>query len=108
MQLAVDGGATNLRMAIVEGGSITRQETIPGYQWAAGEDPNERQYALVLKAWEAMGRPGPVDAIGLGLAGGAIDRESRLRLASMLAEGLDAGRVVLAGDDVINHLGVLG
>lgn len=110
MRLAVDGGATTLRMAVVEGDRIVRQVSAPGFQWTTGEDPVEQQCRRVVEAWQQLGvpAPAPVDAIALGLAGGASDRPSRERLAPRLAERLGARNVRLTGDEVTNHLGALG
>lgn len=108
MRLAVDGGATGLRIARLEGSEIAEQVDGSGFQWARGGDPVEQQAGLVREVWERLGSPSPVEAIGLGLAGGAIDPESRLRLARLIADDLGAKRVLLANDDVTNHLGALG
>lgn len=112
VRLAVDGGQTKLSMAVVDGhgdqARLGTQVLVPGFQWTAGEDPVEQQCGRVVAAWEELGRPGPVEVVALGLAGGASDRESRQRLAPLVAERLGAGRVLLTGDDVTTHLGVLG
>jgi glucosamine kinase len=108
MRLAVDGGATGLRIVRLEGSEIAGQVDGPGFQWARGGDPVEQQAALVREVWERLGSPSPVEVIGLGLAGGAIDPESRRRLAGLIAGDLGAKQVVLANDDVTNHLGALG
>jgi glucosamine kinase len=107
MRLAVDGGASTLRMAVVEGDRIVRQVETPGYQWTTGEDPVQQQCRRVEGAWRELGSPDDVETIALGLAGGAIDRTSRERLAALLAESLGARKVLLTGDDVTNHLGAL-
>lgn len=108
MRLAVDGGATGLRIVRLEGSEVLGQADGPGFQWARGGDPVEQQAALVREVWQRLGSPSPVEAIGLGLAGGAIDRESRERLAQLIADDLGAKHVLLANDDVTNHLGALG
>lgn len=108
MRLAVDGGATGLRIVRLNGEEVVEQVDGPGFQWARGGDPVEQQAGLVRDVWERLGSPAPVEAIGLGLAGGAIDPESRLRLAKLIADELGAEKVLLANDDVTNHLGALG
>lgn len=107
MRLAVDGGATTLRMAVVEGDQIVRQVETPGYQWTTGEDPVGQQCRRVEGAWRELGGPTDVEAIALGLAGGASDRPSQERLAPLLAERLGARKVLLTDDAVTNHLGAL-
>ncbi|SFG02682.1 BadF-type ATPase [Actinopolymorpha cephalotaxi] len=123
VRLAVDGGQTMLRMGLLvdsdgdadagtgEPGAaapgFVRQVSVPGFQWTLGEDPVEQQCRRVEDAWEALGRPAPVDVVALGLAGGASDPDSRRRLAPLVAHRLGARRVLLTGDDVTTHLGVL-
>jgi glucosamine kinase len=112
VRLAVDGGATKLLMALVDCSGTTPQVgdpvSVPGFQWTAGEDPIDQQCRRVVSAWVALGRPAPVDVVSLGLAGGAYDRPSRELLAPLLAKELGARTVLLTGDDVTTHLGVLG
>ncbi|WP_020579483.1 BadF/BadG/BcrA/BcrD ATPase family protein [Actinopolymorpha alba] len=112
VRLVVDGGQTMLRMGVLQESDqpvppLREQVSVPGFQWTAGEDPVEQQCQRVVAAWEALGRPGPVDVVALGLAGGASDRPSRERLAPLVAERLGARKVLLTGDDVTTHLGVL-
>jgi glucosamine kinase len=112
VRLAVDGGATTLLMGLVDdvGGAprLSAQVSVPGFQWTTGEDPLAQQCRRVSAAWDALGRPAPVEVVALGLAGGADDRPSRERLAPLVAERLGARKVLLTGDDVTTHLGVLG
>ncbi|MEQ4208027.1 BadF/BadG/BcrA/BcrD ATPase family protein [Actinopolymorpha sp. B17G11] len=112
VRLAVDGGATKLLMGVVDRSGPTprlgEQVSVPGFQWTTGEDPIDQQCRRVVSAWVALGRPAPVEVVALGLAGGAYDRPSRERLAPLLAEQLGARTVLLTGDDVTAHLGVLG
>lgn len=122
--LVVDGGATNLRMGVVgnagpsgatgaEGGaplgleSVIRQVEVPGFNWTAGQDPVEQQRDRVAAAWSELGRPAPVSVVALGLTGSS-NPDQRRRLAPLVAEALDAERVLLTGDDVTTHVGVLG
>lgn len=107
MHVAVDGGATHLRMALVDGGEIVRRVEVQGFQWTAGGDPVDQQAARVVAAWQELGRPEPLDTVALGLAG-VSDSDTRGRLAPLLVERLHARKVALTGDDVTNHLGVLG
>jgi N-acetylglucosamine kinase-like BadF-type ATPase len=86
---------------------LGRRVSVPGFQWTTGEDPVEQQCRRVAAAWEDLGAPAPVDVVALGLAGGAYDRPSRERLAPLLADRLGARKVILTGDDVTTHLGVL-
>lgn len=127
MRLAVDGGQTLLRMALVDDdGAVRRRVEVPGFSWAAspgertgqsgeradqsGEpaDPVAQQSERVLAAWDALDRPAPLAAIAVGLAGGGADTDSRHRLAGLLLDALPVDRVLATGDDVITHLGVLG
>ena len=112
VRLVVDGGQTMLRMGVLEEDGDTprlrEQVSVPGFQWTAGDDPVEQQCRRVVEAWDSLGRPAPVDVVALGLAGGASDPDSRQRLAPLVAERMAAERVLLTGDDVTTHLGVLG
>lgn len=112
VRLVVDGGATKLLMAVLDTSGPTprldRQVSVPGFQWTAGEDPVQQQARRVMAAWTALGRPGPVDVVALGLAGGAPDPASRRLLAPLVGDQLGAARVLVTGDDVTTHLGVLG
>ena len=111
VRLVVDGGATKLLMGVVDASGphprLGRQVSVPGFQWTSVEDPIDQQCRRVVSAWYALGRP-PVDVVALGLAGGANDPVSRQRLAPLVADQLGADRVLLTGDDVTTHLGVLG
>ncbi|GAB3409771.1 N-acetylglucosamine kinase [Flindersiella endophytica] len=108
MRLAVDGGATGLRIVRLDGSEIVEQADGPGFQWARGGDPVEQQAGLVREVWQRLGEPAPIEVVGIGLAGGAIDPESRVRLARLIADELGAAQVLLTNDDVTNHLGALG
>lgn len=115
--MVADGGATSLRMGLVAGSSdessgvtpsVARRVEVPGFQWTRGEDPVQQQCGRLVAGWEALGRPGPVEVIAFGLAGGAADEDGRRRLAAEVAVRLGARRVYATGDDVTTHLGVLG
>lgn len=110
--LVADGGATSLRMGVVtdpgERAEPDRVVRIPGFQWSRAGDAVAQQHDLLVRAWEELGSPGPVDVLAFGLAGGGADRPSRERLAAAVASRFEARRVYATGDDVTTHLGVLG
>lgn len=116
--LVADGGATSLRMGIVDPGAdgpgpdgqaaLSTLVEVPGFQWTRDADPVDQQCDRLVAAWEELGRPAPVDKLAFGLAGGAPDVPSRQRLVALVSERTGAREVLATGDDVTTHLGVLG
>jgi glucosamine kinase len=105
--LAVDGGQTALRMAVVEGGEATRVAEAPGFSHGSG-DGMLAIAAAVSEAREVLGVTGPVERICLGLTGAPGPLELRARLGALIASRLDGAEVWLGPDMVTAHAGALG
>jgi glucosamine kinase len=103
--LAVDGGQTGLRMALVEDGAPARIAVVDGFSHSAG-DPDGQTIAAVLEARATLGA-GPVARICLGLTGAPPTPDGRQRLAAALSEALDGAEVLLGPDMVTAHAGAL-
>jgi glucosamine kinase len=105
--LAVDGGQTALRMALVEGGRPGRPVEVGGYSHASA-DGYEGIAAAVAEARGKLGVAGAVRRICLGLTGAPEPAELRARLASLVSRALGDAEVWLGPDMVIAHAGALG
>jgi N-acetylglucosamine kinase-like BadF-type ATPase len=104
--LAVDGGQTALRMAVVEGGSAVRVGEAPGFSHGSGDNALAIA-AAVAEARETLGEIGAVERVCLGLTGAPGPPEPRARLAELIASRLDAATVWLGPDMVTAHAGAL-
>ncbi|MGH3447656.1 MAG: N-acetylglucosamine kinase [Nocardioidaceae bacterium] len=111
VDLAVDGGQSGLRMALVEADTDRPRAgtsvQAPGFAWGAGVDLVTSNVEAITGAWRELGSPGPVSSIACGLSGGPIDHERRTRLGAELIDRLGASRAIITGDDVITHAGAL-
>jgi glucosamine kinase len=105
--LAVDGGQTALRMALVEGGRPGRPVEVGGYSHASAAG-YEGIAAAVAEARGKLGVRGAVRRICLGLTGAPEPPELRARLASLVSRALGDAEVWLGPDMVIAHAGALG
>jgi glucosamine kinase len=105
--LAVDGGQSGLRMAVVEDGRPGRQVEAPGYSHGAG-DRVLRIAAAVSEALDALGLDEPVERICLGLTGAPGPRDLQARLGALISARLDGAAVLLGADMVTAHAGALG
>jgi glucosamine kinase len=104
--LAVDGGQSALRMALVEGGRAERVAEVEGFSHAAG-DRLPGLVAAVADARDALGVDGPVARICLGLTGAPGSGELRARLGALISARLDGAAVALGPDMVTAHAGAL-
>jgi glucosamine kinase len=105
--LAVDGGQTALRMAVVDGGVVARVTEATGFSHGSG-DGMLAIAAAVSDAREALGVTGQVERICLGLTGAPGPDELRGRLGALIASRLDGATVWLGPDMVTAHAGALG
>lgn len=112
VDLAADGGQSGLRMAVATstdaGPVLGEPVTVPGFAWAAGADLASLQYDAIVRAWRALGSPGPVGTLACGLSGLDVEGPYVAQLLGELATTTAASRVVIAGDDVSTHAGALG
>jgi glucosamine kinase len=104
--LAVDGGQTALRMAVVEGCVPGRVVEVGGFTHATG-DESLAVAAAVSDAVAALELDGGVTRICLGLTAAPATQELRSQLAGLLAERLGGAHVALGPDMVTAHAGAL-
>ena len=104
--LAVDGGQSGLRMAVVEGGRVGRIAQAEGFTQGAG-DRVPAIAAAVVEARAALGPAEPVERICLGLTGVPRSRELQGRLGALISERLVGAAVWLGADMVTAHAGAL-
>jgi glucosamine kinase len=105
--LAVDGGQSGMRMAVVEHGRPGRRAEVPGYGHGAG-DRVLAIAAAVSEAHRALDPGEPVERVCLGLTGAPGPRELQGRLGALISARLDGAAVVLGADMVTAHAGALG
>ena len=104
--LAVDGGQSGLRMALVEDGRAVLTAGAAGFSHGSGDDALAIATA-VSEARAALALDAPVARVCLGLSGAPADAERRARLAAMLSSRLDGAAVALGPDMVTAHAGAL-
>jgi glucosamine kinase len=105
--LAVDGGQSGLRMAVVEDGRVGRLAEAEGFSHGAG-DRLAGIVAAVAQARHALRVDEPVERIVLGLTGAPSTAEPKSRLGALLSDALDGAEVSLGADMVTAHAGALG
>jgi N-acetylglucosamine kinase-like BadF-type ATPase len=105
--LAVDGGQSGLRMAVVEDGRPARVAEAAGFSHGSGDDAHAIA-AAVSAAREALELSEPVARVCLGLTGAPATPELRARLAALISSRLDGAQVALGADMVTAHAGALG
>lgn len=103
VRVGVDGGQSGLRLAVA--GTDLAADT-SGFSFAAA-DPYGEELGAIESCWTALGRPGPVDVVALGLTGAPSAGPERERFAAGVARILDATEVRLGGDMVTAHAGAL-
>jgi glucosamine kinase len=102
--LAVDGGQTGLRVAVVEDGRPTQVTELAGYSHADG---SLGVATAVVQAREAL-NVDRVRRICLGLTGAPRPRALKHQLGALISERLGGAEVWLGGDLVTAHAGALG
>jgi N-acetylglucosamine kinase-like BadF-type ATPase len=104
--LAVDGGQSGLRMALVVDGRAVRTTGAAGFSHGSGDDALAVATA-VSEARAALALDAPVERVCLGLTGAPADQARRARLAAILSSRLDGAAVALGPDMVTAHAGAL-
>jgi N-acetylglucosamine kinase-like BadF-type ATPase len=104
--LAVDGGQSGLRMALVEDGRPGPPAVVDGFSHGAG-DRLAAIAAAVAAARRSLGVSAPVERACLGLTGAPATTELRARLGRLLSEALDGAAIWLGPDMVTAHAGAL-
>jgi len=104
--LAVDGGQTGLRMALVREGRPVREAAAAGFSRGSGDDALAIATA-VSEAHAALALDEPVARVCLGLTGAPARRDLQARLAAMISSRLDGADVALGPDMVTAHAGAL-
>jgi glucosamine kinase len=102
--LAVDGGQTGLRVALVEDGRPARVTELGGYSHADGSLGVATAVAQACEAFNVT----RVLRICLGLTGAPRAHELKDHLGALISERLGGADVWLGGDLVTAHAGALG
>jgi len=104
--LAVDGGQSGLRMAVVERGRVARLAEADGFSHGAG-DRVSGIAAAVAAAHRSLHLSEPVERICLGLTGAPGTRALQGRLGELISQRLGGAEVALGADMVTAHAGAL-
>lgn len=106
-RLAVDGGQSGLRMAVVApDGAVGRVAEVSGYSHGDG-DGIHRIAGAVSRAASDLGVSGGVERICLGLTGAPRPQELRVELGSLIALALGGAEVWFGSDMLTAHAGAL-
>ncbi|TDD70412.1 ATPase [Jiangella aurantiaca] len=108
LELAVDGGQTNLRMALVRDGAAVEIAHAGGFAYSAETDLLDSVSDAVMEAYGALGSPAGVRRICLGLTAAPLRPDRRRRLATRIRDRLGGAEVWLGADMVTAHAGALG
>lgn len=108
LELAVDGGQTNLRMAVVRDGAAVEIAHAGGFAYSAETDLLDSVSDAVTEAYVALGSPAGVRRICLGLTAAPLQPVRRRRLAARIRDRLGGPEVWLGPDMVTAHAGALG
>lgn len=106
--LAVDGGQTGLRMALVRNGIADEITRAGGFAYASGMDVVDTVVTAVAEAYDALGAPPEIERVCLGLSSAPMELDRRRSLADAVLLRLGAAEVMLSGDMVTSHAGALG
>ena len=102
--VAVDGGQSGMRIAVVDHGQIRHERVTEGFAYRPTPDAvDETVRALVAE----IAGLGPIGRICLGLTNAPSSPVDRRRLALALARGAPAARVLVTSDMVTAHCGAL-
>lgn len=108
LELAVDGGQTSLRMALVRDGVAVEIAHAGGFAYSAETDLLDSVANAVTEAYEGLGSPIGVRRICLGLTAVPLQPDRRRRLAARIRDRLGGPQVWLGPDMVTAHAGALG
>ena len=105
--LAVDGGQTGLRVAVVERGRPGQVAEVAGFSHGS-PDGWLGVASAVARARDALRVGGRVERVCLGLSGAPRTHELKERLGALISDRVDGAEVWLGGDMVTAHAGALG
>ena len=105
--LAVDGGQTALRVAVVESGRPGELTEVAGFSHGSANGWLDVACAIA-QARDALGVRDRIERVCLGLTGAPRPRELKQRLGALISDRLDGAEVWLGGDTVTAHAGALG
>jgi glucosamine kinase len=104
--LAVDGGQSALRIAVVDGDRLVERAEVAGFSHGAGERVDALA-AAVAEARRELTLTSPVRRVCLGLTGAPRPPELKDRLGALISAELDGADVWLGPDMVTAHAGAL-
>lgn len=104
--LAVDGGQSGLRMAVVSDSGLGAVSEVAGYSHGDGEGIAGVAGAVV-EARRGLEVAGPVSRVCLGLTGAPRPPELKAELGASISAALDGAEVWLGADMVTAHAGAL-
>jgi glucosamine kinase len=103
--LAVDGGQTGLRVAVVDGGRPTELTELAGFSHGSS-DGWLGVVAAIARGRDAL-QVDHVERVCLGLTGAPRPRALKAKLGELISDRLDGAEVWLGGDMVTAHAGAL-
>lgn len=107
MHIAVDGGQSATRVALVDRGRVVAEAEGTGFSYRPGEDPVETSVAAFADIWRQL--PGAeVERVWMGLTGSPSQPGIRRLLARRIRDLTGARQVSVGGDVVTAHAGALG
>jgi glucosamine kinase len=104
--LAVDGGQSGLRVAVVEDGRPAELTELAGFSHGAS-DGWQAVASAVARARDALSVDERVERVCLGLTGAPRPRPLKEKLGALISDRLDGAEVWLGGDMVTAHAGAL-
>lgn len=107
VRLAVDGGQTELRMALLHDDQSVQIVKVGGFSHQASPDGVRSIATAVEVAYSQLSSPPHVERICLGLTGAPADETGRRRLADLIQTALGGCEVWLGPDMVTSHAGAL-
>jgi N-acetylglucosamine kinase-like BadF-type ATPase len=107
VDLAVDGGQTSLRLALVVGGVPVETAEAPGFHYRPTSDASNASLAAIVEAYAHLEVDRPPRRVCLGLTGAPQETARRRQLARAVLDALDATEVWLGPDMVTAHAGAL-
>lgn len=107
MHIAVDGGQSGTRVALVQHGRVVATEEGAGFSYRPGEDPVETSVTAFTEIWERL-PDADVERVWMGLTGSPSQPGTRRQLAMRIRALTGARQVSIGGDVVTAHAGALG
>jgi len=106
--LAVDGGQTCFRIALVQRGRPVRDAVLPGFGYQTSNNGSFGAITVALiEAFALIGAPKEIARICLGLSGAPAKQDARRQLATSLSQQFSGAEVWLGPDMVTAHAGAL-